>query len=65
MGEGVEVEEGKERSKEAVESNCKDKVKLRSTPWNLSSVLHAHHRIKGDTGSNKEGVSSFRGKRIR
>lgn len=56
----------KKRSRTTVKSNCKDKVEVCS---NLavaqSSMLHTHHRTKGDTGSNKEGVFTFRGKKIR
>lgn len=69
MGDGSGGGDGGGKSKEAeplLESNCKDKVELCS---NLtvaqSSMLHTHHRTKEDTGSNKEGVSSFRGKKIR
>lgn len=56
----------KQRSRTTVGRNCDDKVELCSNlAMAQSSMLHTHHRTKEDTGSNKEGVSSFRGKKIR
>lgn len=56
----------KQRRRTTVESNCKDKVELSN---NLtvaqSSMLLTHHRTNEDNGSNKEGASTFRGKKIR
>lgn len=56
----------KQRSRTTIESNCKDKVELcNNLTVAPSSMLHTHQRTKEDTGSNKEGVSTFRGKKIR